>query len=176
MTWKLVFSSTTNRGVGCNREPQTGEFAIDRHPSECAWFMSEPERYQYVNGVFSEVPTWATEKADKAFKEAQKAKKREVKDRYDLLSLTPVVTSYGSYIGGWSSAGAINSAVSLAQALGETTVTLTDVDDEEHDLTLAQAIEVAVAVGVATRTWFFEEKAKLRAVKKATTIAELELI
>jgi len=53
--WKLIFDNVTKRGTGCNREPQDGEFAIDRHPSECAWFNAEPERYQYVDGVFSEV-------------------------------------------------------------------------------------------------------------------------
>ena len=53
--WKLIFDNVTKRGTGCNREPQDGEFAIDRHPSECAWFNAEPERYQYVDGEFSEV-------------------------------------------------------------------------------------------------------------------------
>lgn len=53
--WKLIFNSTTNRGVSANREPLIGEFAVDRDPVQCAWFMSEPSRYQYVNGVFSEV-------------------------------------------------------------------------------------------------------------------------
>lgn len=59
--WKLIFNSTTNRGVGCNREPQTGEFAVDLHPSQCAWFMSEPERYQWTGSTIEEVPTWNDE-------------------------------------------------------------------------------------------------------------------
>lgn len=53
--WKLIFSILTNRGVDFNREPKEGEFSIDRHPSECAWFNVCPERYQYADGVFSEV-------------------------------------------------------------------------------------------------------------------------
>lgn len=54
--WKLIFDSITLRGIGCNREPMEGEFAIERQPSDCAWFNVYPERYQYVDGVFSEVP------------------------------------------------------------------------------------------------------------------------
>lgn len=171
--WKLIFNSTTNRGTGCNREPQTGEFAVDLHPSQCAWFMSEPERYQWNGTGIAEVPTWEAEKADKALKDAKKTAKRTLKDRYDLLSITPVVTPYGTYTGGWSSAGAIQSAVTLAQYLNEATVTLTDVEDEEHTVTPAEAMEVAAAIGMATRAVYFEEKTKQRAVKKATTITEI---
>jgi hypothetical protein len=59
--WKLIFDNATKRGTGCNREPQDGEFGVDRQPSECAWFNVTPERYQYVEGVFSEVETWQAE-------------------------------------------------------------------------------------------------------------------
>jgi hypothetical protein len=77
--WKLIFSNVTKRGTGCNREPQDGEFAIDRHPSECAWFNAEPERYQYVDGVFSEVEGWQEE-------EAAKAAEREIVKQKDAIA------------------------------------------------------------------------------------------
>jgi len=53
--WKCVFDSTSKRGVAFNREPQDGEFMQEITPANAAWFASEPERYQYVDGVFSEV-------------------------------------------------------------------------------------------------------------------------
>jgi hypothetical protein len=62
--WKLIFSDETKRGIAWNREPQSGEFSVDRNPSDCAWFYSTPQRYQYVDGVFSEVATWEAELAE----------------------------------------------------------------------------------------------------------------
>ena len=53
--WKCIFSILTNRGVGCNREPIDGEFARDIHPSECAWFMSEPSKYKWDGSKMVEV-------------------------------------------------------------------------------------------------------------------------
>ena len=55
MLWKLIFDNPTKRGAGCNREPLAGEFSVDLPPKDCAWFMNDPGRYQYVNGVNSEV-------------------------------------------------------------------------------------------------------------------------
>ena len=69
--WKLIFSSTTNRGTGCNRDPLAGEFAINLLPSECAWFMSEPNRYQWINNRLEEVPTWISEQTEAKLKADQ---------------------------------------------------------------------------------------------------------
>jgi hypothetical protein len=59
--WKCVFDSATNKGVAFGRQAGDGEFMVELPPAECAWFNSEPERYQYVDGVFSEVSAevWA---------------------------------------------------------------------------------------------------------------------
>ena len=64
--WDLRFDSVTFRGLRVARdgEPvEDGEFSIIRHRSQCAWFRSTPERYQYVDVVFSEFPGWADEQA-----------------------------------------------------------------------------------------------------------------
>lgn len=53
--WKCIFDSTTNRGVAFNRAAGAGEFMVEIHPSAAGSFASEPGRYKYVNGVFSEV-------------------------------------------------------------------------------------------------------------------------
>lgn len=60
--WKLVFNSKTRRGTGCNRKPREGEFVIERKRENCLWFNIYPDRYQYVNGTFSEVPNWESDR------------------------------------------------------------------------------------------------------------------
>jgi hypothetical protein len=58
--WKLVFSTETNRGTGCNREPGVGEFSRDLAPSECVWFNVYPERYQWNGTGIEEIEGWDT--------------------------------------------------------------------------------------------------------------------
>jgi hypothetical protein len=83
--WKCIFDSTTNRGVAFNRAAGDGEFQVEMQPSECAWFASTPERYQYVDGVFSEYPGWEQEQAEKeAAAELQYQKDAIAKQRYEM--------------------------------------------------------------------------------------------
>ena len=58
--WKCIFNSITNRGVGCHREPQEGEYAQDLHPSLCSWFDVYPDRY-YWDGSLKESSDWILE-------------------------------------------------------------------------------------------------------------------
>lgn len=61
---RLIFDNETKRGTGWNRDAHDGEFAVDLLPNVCAWFFSTPQRYQYVDGIFSEVATWEAELAE----------------------------------------------------------------------------------------------------------------
>jgi len=54
--WKCVFDNETGKGVAFGRQAQEGEFMVELPPSECGWFNSDSERYQYIDGVFSERP------------------------------------------------------------------------------------------------------------------------
>lgn len=87
--WKCIFSSTTNRGVGCNREPQDGEFARDIHPSECAWFMSDPSRYLWDGSKLVEFPGWADEVAQKELSDAKAETKLLIVAEEDSWSWKP---------------------------------------------------------------------------------------
>lgn len=60
--WKCIFNSVTNRGTGCNREPEDWEYSESIPPSQCAWFNVYPDRY-YWDGSLKERPEWITEKA-----------------------------------------------------------------------------------------------------------------
>jgi len=62
--WKLIFDNVTKRGTGCHREPQSGEFQVVMDKTLCAYFDLTPHRYQYVDGILSEVPTWEAELAE----------------------------------------------------------------------------------------------------------------
>lgn len=61
--WKLIFNIVTNKGTGCNREPQGGEFSRELPPSECAWFNVTPHRYLWNGTGITERPEWAAEQA-----------------------------------------------------------------------------------------------------------------
>lgn len=63
--WKCVFYSGTGRGVAFGREAGAGEFMVELPPSECGWFNVTPERYQYVDGAFSERAEWQAEQQAK---------------------------------------------------------------------------------------------------------------
>lgn len=66
--WDLRFDNTTKRGLRIAppnlNDTLEGEFSVMRPKEQCAWFLSTPTRYQYVDGVFSEFPGWETEQAE----------------------------------------------------------------------------------------------------------------
>lgn len=87
--WKCIFSTVTNRGVAFNRTAQDGEFMVEIPPSECGWFASTPERYQYVEGVFSEVETWEQEVTEKELTAAKTQKVNEITEFGDKKDMEP---------------------------------------------------------------------------------------
>lgn len=83
--WKCIFDLETGKGVAFGREAQEGEFKVELPPSECGWFNSTPERYEYVNGIFSERSGWGqeqlAEKKSSAFKNKLSEIDSEVKSK-----------------------------------------------------------------------------------------------
>lgn len=77
MAWKCVFDSATGRGVAFGRQAGDGEFMVELAPSECGWFNSEPSKYQYVDGTFSEVDPAVWEETLKERAKASNAAKAE---------------------------------------------------------------------------------------------------
>jgi hypothetical protein len=64
MKWKLIFDSNTFRGIDYERPAADGEFLVELNSDLCGYFRNTPQRYQYVDGVFSEVRTWEAELAE----------------------------------------------------------------------------------------------------------------
>lgn len=72
--WKVTFSNKTKRGTGFNRNAEEGEFMVELEPSICGWVYATPERYQFVDGEFSEYPGWESE-----------SKKKELYEMYNSI-------------------------------------------------------------------------------------------
>lgn len=109
--------------------------------------------------------TWITEATVKTKGQIEAAREESEAERvYEAENATPVNVGGIIYKGGESSASTIAAAVNLAQALGETTVTLVDVNLDEHTMPIVDALAVAAAVGLPARAAYFK---RARAVKAA---------
>lgn len=87
-------------------------------------------------------------------------------------SLPPVDYDGKTWRPGHSSAAVIRDAAEMAELLGLTEVTLTDIDNIEHVYTLANARLVGASIGVAYQQAFLARAAKRRAIADAETPAE----
>jgi hypothetical protein len=116
--WKCVFDSATNKGVAFGRQAGDGEFMVELPPADCGWFNSEPERYQYINGVFSERPAQELEELRREKVRASNARKAEAdvealleklrkNDQRKALGLPPVMNE--------ASEGALKEHIKLVQ-------------------------------------------------------------
>lgn len=87
-------------------------------------------------------------------------------------SLPPVDHDGKTWRPGHSSAAVIRDVAEMAEQLGLTEVTLTDIDNIEHVYTLANARLVGASIGVAYQQAFLARAAKRRAIADAETPAE----
>lgn len=95
------------------------------------------------------------------FEQQKVADEAEVRRVYEEESEAPVECLGHTWNGGQDSASYIQGAVGLAQALGENTVTITDINNVAHVLSFTDALTVAAYVGVQFRTAFFKKQAAL---------------
>ena len=159
MQWKIVYNLVTGICTAVNsRDPQEGEGIIYLDSAVCGWVNVYPERYKVVDGALVERPEWA---AEKAFNEKKIADEIAVRATFDVDSEAPVATPYGIFNGGQDSAGYIQGAVGLAQALGETEVQITDTNNVAHTMSFTEAMTVAALVGKQFRTAFMVKQAAL---------------
>lgn len=127
------------------------------HPG--VWQWEEYQKWKDAGGITEPYQTAEEIAAELAAIAESEAKKTYEAENAALVSVGGII-----YKGGESSASTISAAVNLAQALGETTVTLVDANLDEHTMPLADALAVAAAVGVPARAAYFKF---VRAVKAA---------
>ena len=97
-----------------------------------------------------------------------KARKRsEIQHQAREAFEQPVTDPSGiRWAGGFDSASKIKAAVDFSEFVGETSIVLFDLEDEEHTLALTQAKQIAALIGGAYRQVLAAEKAALRSLKK----------
>jgi hypothetical protein len=94
--WRLVFDNVTKRGVDCFRNAKEGEFSVELDKSLCGYFNVTPRRYQYVDGIFSEVEGYlAQQEKDIAFAKKAAELLEERKNRNNFL---PFVCDGNNYV------------------------------------------------------------------------------
>ena len=95
------------------------------------------------------------------FEAQKKVDETAVRATFEVEANAPVQALGFTWKGGESSAGAINGAVVLAQALGETEANITDIDNVAHTMSFADTLFVAAQIGKAWRDAFFKKQAAL---------------
>lgn len=128
----------------------------------------------------AEIPTLVERKANHLYglsgealvlKERELAEK-QIRETHDFQSKAPVTVSVSegtfTFNGGESSAAAINGAVELAIALGETEVGIWDVDNIIHLLSFESAKTVAAHIGYAYRESSYKKQRDLVAMANGT--------
>lgn len=162
---------------------------------EYAWFLVTDETAQYVEshelGVYNQDMTaemrqevveyynaWAAPIAPELTLAQVKANGiQQVKDEATTQSQQPITIESVSWTAGDGSASAIAGAVTLAQNLGETTATLWDADNINHEgVTFEEAASIAAQIAVAWRTIMFERNTKIAAINAATAIDEVNTV
>ncbi len=100
-----------------------------------------------------------------------------IKAEYASKSVEPVEVNGITWTGGDGSAAAINGAIMLAQAAGETDVTLWDVDNINHPgISFADAQNIAAQIALAYRSVMYERNEKIKAINDAQTTEVIDTI
>lgn len=156
------FETGLGTGVvtGINRGPVEGESLLDAAVTEFT-LGYDPDKYEVIDKVLNPKPQEDLDAIDEAkeleaFKAAEEV---EIREAYAVDSEAPVEVTIleGSFIfnGGQDSASYISGAITLAQALGELTVSITDVDNIKIELSFDSANTVAMSVAKQYRDAFF---------------------
>lgn len=131
---------------------ETGAYGI--HPGVWMW-------QQYLDYVAAGGLTEAFKTARETWEELKQSDEKATRVAFEVNSEAPVTVGAYTFNGGQDSAAYINGAVGLAQALGETTVDITDIDNIARTLTFEEANVAVVLIGKAFRDAFFIKQASL---------------
>jgi hypothetical protein len=177
---KAVFTSPQANGNICiriNSEAMEGEYALDMTPQDLIAEDASGNRlgmvewaYQDVDGVVVPVAP-ADVQAVLDAKQAAADKvvaATAIRATFETDSEAPVTVTITegtfTFNGGQDSAGYIQGAVQLAQALSETTVDITDINNVRVTMSFESAMTVATAIGQAFRVTFFAKQDALAAL------------
>ena len=103
-------------------------------------------------------------------------KKNEIKSAFLKASVEPITVNDVTWNGGYESATKINGAIQLAQALGQETVILYDIENKPHEMSLADAQNVVIEIGKKYQADLAKKQSLYAEIEEATTIDELKAI
>lgn len=107
---------------------------------------------------------------------AKKDKENLIREEYESDCLSPVDVLGVTYNGGFESAIKLDAARRLVEAAGLPTVTFFDIDNNGHNLSLADALQVCIAVGASFQTKLARKQSAFNAIASALTIEEVNQI
>lgn len=155
-----------NNGVLTLTNEDGGVLIYPYNPETQVPFSSEEEALNYAYSrpmYFVAPPTLDELKMHKSY---------AIKNAFNASK--PVTLNGITYNGGDSSASAISGAVTLAQALGETTVKLWDYSNVVREYSFEEAIAISAQIGKVYRDTMIERQTLLTQVANATSKEELE--
>ena len=120
------------------------------------WMWESYQAYVDAGGL-----TEAFKTARELWEETKREDEQAVRNTFDIDSEAPVTVGLYTFNGGQDSSGYIDGAIALAQALGETTVDITDIDNVARTLTFEEAQTAVVMISKAFRDAFFAKQAGL---------------
>jgi len=121
-------------------------------------------------------PTWTTTKPF-ILSEAQKLKRDEIRTAFQAAAALPVTDVTGNtWNGGYDSAIKIDAAKRMAQLNSSANVTLYDINNVAHVLTIADAASLILAIGADYQTKFAAKQNFMLQVDAAASQADLDAI
>lgn len=144
--------------ISSNDRPD--DFVVGHNKSIINYGITETENgYSYKSMEYPATDMVILERA------RAKLEIKAIKQRAAIEAKLPVTIDGVTYNGGDTSAAAISGAVTLAQAAGETDVTLWDVDNVNHaGISFEEAANIAAQIALAYRERMLERNERLAAL------------
>jgi len=120
-------------------------------------------------------PTPKPEPVGKVFKRAKRQARQEVKNRFDIENIKPVVHGGQQFNGGIESVSELHLLLVLAEMSGEIDVFIPLSNDSVRKKTLAEAKDIVIAVGNDYKDKMGIKRASIREINKTVDKAELDL-
>lgn len=118
----------------------------------------------------------AAEVSESVLAERKEAQRRAIRDGFAAESAEPLLILGIEWHGGYESASRLETVFRLAERSGDSVVTLYDINNAGHRLSLQEASQVIVSVAAKSQADFARKQAKMQAIDNASTLDELQRI
>jgi len=177
--WKCIFCAVTNRGLRKHNSavlyaPVEGEYDIDLHPSQCAWFDVYPERYMWDGTALVEWSGWEAEQAARELTAWKQQTVAAILASFAIEVKKPVMVGTLQFDGGWTSLDKMDRAIQFADRLNLTERTFYETDETPHVLPIhgegLTGDSILIAIAMAYDTLDGKMRAMVKQVNDAETV------